>query len=324
MSWIKENKFIVALGGGTLVGAIALYWVGSSGATRYAEAKTQFEEAATEASGFERLALYPKTENRDGKRKALDEYRKSTETLQSAFAKFRPKEIKNISPQEFTDRLKTADAEVRTAFEEAGTTVPDAFFVGFEGYKTSLARANTTGILDYQLNSIKSILLDLAKARPTEFKNLHRPSLVEENGQAYTPPANAVARPLPLELTFIGPERSAREFLSSIVKLDNQFLVIRAIRISNTKKDPPRASDAKFDKPAAAKATAAADVFGGGFVLPGDDVVPDEAEKPAEVAAPVAPPADSSRILAQVLGNEEVQVFVRLDLLQFLPAKKLP
>jgi hypothetical protein len=325
MSWIKENKFIVALVGGTLVGVIALYWVGSSGATRYQEAKSQFDEAAAEASGFERLALYPKTENRDGKRKALDEYRKSTETLQSAFERFRPKELKNISPQEFTVRLKAADDEIRKAFEASGTTVPDAFFVGFEGYKTSLARANTTGILDYQLSAIKNVLLELAKARPSELKNLHRPSLPEENGQTFTPPANAVARPLPLEITFIGPERTAREFLSSIVKPENQFLVVRALRITNTKKDPPRAADAKFDKPAAAKSSAAADVFGGGFVLPGDDTVPGDEEKPAEVAAPAAAaPADSSRILAQVLGNEEVQVFVRLDLFQFLPAKKLP
>jgi hypothetical protein len=325
MSWIKENKFIVALGGGTLVGVIALYWVGSSGAARYEEAKSQFDAAAAEASGFERLALYPKIANRDGKRKALDEYRKATETLQSSFDRFRPKELKDISAQEFTDRLKTADAEIRKAFEESGTIVPEAFFVGFESYKTSLARANTTGILDYQLSSIKNVLLQLAKARPTELKNLHRPSLVEESGQPFTPPANAVVRPLPLEITFVGPERSAREFLSSIVKPENQFLVVRSVRITNTKKDPPRASDAQFDKPAAAKTTAPADVFGGGFVLPGDDAVPADAEKPAEVAAPAAAaPADSSRILAQVLGNEEVQVFVRLDLFQFLPAKKLP
>jgi hypothetical protein len=325
MSWIKENKFIVALGGGTLLGVIVLYLVGSSGATRYEEAKSTFDEAAAEASGFERLALYPKPENRDGKRKALDEYRKSIDAFQGAFDKFRPKEMENITPQEFTVRLKAADTELRKAFEEAGTTVPDAFFVGFESYKTSLARANTTGILDYQLNSIKEVLLGLAKSRPTELKNLHRPSLPDENGQAYTPAPDAVTRSLPLEITFIGPERTAREFLSSIVKPENQFLVIRALRISNTKKDPPRASDAKFDKPAAAKSTTPAAGFGGGFVLPGDDEAPADAPEEPEVAAPAAAaPADSSRILAQVLGDEEVQVFVRLDLLQFLPAKKLP
>jgi hypothetical protein len=104
------------------------------------------------------------------------------------------------------------------------------------------------------------------------------------------------------------------------------------------KKDPPRSSDAKFDKPAAPVSTPADEVFGGGFVLPGEEpktedkkTVPGTAPKktvpgttPPLTPAPAPAVADSSRILSQVLGNEEVQVFVRLDLMQFLPAKKLP
>ena len=149
----------------------------------------------------------------------------------------------------------------------------------------------------------------------------------EEDGRVYTPNDTDVARPLPLEITFLGPEKSVRAFLSSIVKPEGRYVVIRSIRVTNAKKDPPRASDAKFDKPAAAAAAAGGgDVFGGGFVLPADDAQP--TKKPAEAAAPTpaatAAPADSSRILSQVLGNEEVQVFLRLDLMQFLPAKKLP
>jgi hypothetical protein len=321
MSWIKDNKFLVTLGGGTLLGVAILYFVGAGGSSRYDEAKTKFDEAAGEASSFEKLALYPKPENRDGKKKALDEYRKSVDSLQTAFDKYRPKDLKNVSPQDFTTNLKSTDAEIRKAFEEAGTTVPEAFFAGFERYKTTLALGNATGVLNYQLDGVKNILLELAKARPSEFRNLYRPSLPEEDNQTYTAPANAVARPLPLEITFVGPEKSAREFLSSISKADKQFVVIRTLRITNAKKEPPRAADAQFEKPAAAK-PAASSPFGGGFVLPGDDAKPAEPEKPAAAAAPDH--ADSSRILSQVLGNEQIQVFVRLDILQFLPVKKLP
>jgi len=320
MSWIKDNKFVVALGGGTLVGVGLLYFLGSGGATRYDEAKAKFDEAASQAATYEKLPLYPKSENRDGKRKALDDYRKSVDTLQASFEKFRPKDMKNVSPQDFTNNLKATDSEIRKAFEEAGATVPEAFFSGFERYKTSLALPNATGLLNYQLGGIKSILLELAKARPSEFRNLFRTVLPEEDGQAYNAPANAVARPLPLEITFTGPEKSAREFLSSIVKPENQYVVIRAIRVTNAKKDPPRAADAQFEKPAAAKPAGGDSPFGGGFVLPGDDAIPAAPEKPA--AAPER--ADTSRILAQVLGNEQVQVFVRLDILHFLPVKKLP
>ena len=53
---------------------------------------------------------------------------------------------------------------------------------------------------------------------------------------------------------------------------------------------PLFASDAKFDKPAAAKPAGGDGVFGGGFVLPGEEPKPDAA-KPAEGAAPAPAPA---------------------------------
>jgi hypothetical protein len=55
--------------------------------------------------------------------------------------------------------------------------------------------------------------------------------------------------------------------------------------------------------------------------------VPEPADPKAPAPDPAAPPApevDTSRILAQVLGNEELTVFVRFDIATFLPSKELP
>lgn len=327
MSWIKDNKFIVALGGGTAVGAILLYLVGSSGSGKYQGALDAYQSASGEVESILKLPLPPTDENRDGKSKALGEYRKATEALQASFESFRPKELKNTTPQEFTDHLKAANDQVRKQFEDAGTKLPEAFLLcGFEKYQTTVANGNITGVLEYQLAGVKKLMLDLAKAGPTELKNVYRPLLPEEEGKTYQAAPSDVARPFPLEITFVGREKSVREFLSSLSKTDEQFVVVHTLRITNNKKEAPRTSDAKFDSPKAAKpagAGAAGDVFGGGFVLPGEE----PAAKPAEAApAPAAAPDkdDSSRILSQVLGNEELQVFLRLDVMQFLPAKKLP
>ncbi len=324
MYWIKDNKFLVALGGGTFIAMVLLYLFGAKGVSQYDLAKEEFDTAAQEAVGFENLALYPKRENLAGKSKALDEYRQSVESLQAAFGSYRPEDMKNISPQAFTNQLKATNDEVRKAFDDAGTVVPDAFFCGFEGYKTSLARGNATGILTYQLTGIKQLMLNLAAAGPTELKNVYRPSLPEREGKPYTPESNDVARPLALEITFKGPEKSVRSFLSSIAKPNGYYVVIRALRITNERKDPPRTTDAKFDTPSAAAAKVepkAVDPFAG-FMMPGD-LSAEAAEIPAEETDSTAP-VDSSRILSQVLGNEELNVFLRLDLMQFLPAKKLP
>jgi hypothetical protein len=321
MSWIKDNKFMVGLGGGTLLGAALLIFFGMQGSKRYDEASERFTVAAEEASSFEKLALYPKQANRDGKTKAIADYRQSVDSLQSSFEPYRPKEIKNVTPQEFTNHLLAANTEIRKAFEDAGTAVPEQFFAGFEGYKTALAPGKITGILDYQLASIRNLMLALAKAKPTTLKNLYRPALPEEENQNFAPAATAATRSFPLEITFTGPEESVRDFLTSIVGFKDQFVVVRVMRVTNEKKDPPRAADAKFDKPVAEKPAGESSPFGGGFVLPGDEPAK---EAPAEAAAPAAKAADSSRILSQVLGNEQVNVFIRLDVLQFLPSKKLP
>ncbi len=321
MSWIKENKFLAGLLGGTLLGVVGLYFLASSGGSRYDAAKERYDAASSEVSTYKKMPLYPSDANRDGKKKALNDYKEATEKLQSAFDAFRPKELKNTSPQEFTNRLKSVNDEVRKAFDDAGTKVPEAFFCGFESYKTNLARSGATGILDYQLGAVQNLMLALAKSGATELKNLHRPTLPEEDGNPYKPGDADVARPLPLEITFQGPEKAVRAFVSALSKTDERYFVIRSLRISNAKKEPPRAADAKFEKPADAKAPAEGAFGGGGFVLPGDEPKPAEAATPA----PAAPaPADSSRILAQVLGNEEVQIFLRIDLMQFLPSKKLP
>lgn len=324
MSWIKENKFLALLGGGTLVGVVLLYVVGSQGASRYADAKAAYDAAGEEVTKYEKNPLYPKKEYRDAKSKALEDYKRSLEALQSEFKPFQSAEITNMSPQEFTDRLLAANSETRTAFQENSVKFPESYFNGFAKYKTSLASESSTGILNYQLGVIKELMIDLAKARPTELKNLYRPDLPEETGKAYVA-GDAVARAFPLEITFFGTEKSVRSFLTAITKSEKNYLVIRCLRISNQKKDPPRAADAHFDKPAAAAAPAAGGgIFGGNFVFPGDE--PGTGDKLKNEAPVDLTPKfeNSARILSQVLGTEELQVFIRLDVLQFLPAKKLP
>jgi hypothetical protein len=321
MSWIKENKFLAGLIGGTLAAVVGLYFVGSQGATKYDDAKAEFDTAVSETSTFERSPLYPSDENANAKSKALDGYKADAGKLQAAFEPFRPKEIKNISPQDFGNTLVKANEDLRKSFTEANVKVPEPFFCGFETYRTNLAAGPATGILSYQLDAVRFLMQTLASSGASELKNLHRPALAEEEGKQFMPADSAVARPLPLEITFSGPEKSVRTFVTAITKLEERHFVIRSLRIANAKTEPPRTADAKFDAPKPANTSNANDLFSGGFVFPGDEPA---AGAPKPEAPKPAPAADSSRILSQVLGNEDVHVFLRLDLMQFLPAKKLP
>jgi len=331
MNWIKEHTFLVGLGAATLVGAILLWMFGSSAANRYDEAKQSFDSAAAEASGFEKLELYPNAGNLESKKLKLQQYEQQAEKLQQAFDAFRGKDMENPTVQAFSDAIKQASEETRRAFGE-DTEIAAEYFCGFEAYRTALPPGNATGILSYQLKAVKGMMMDLADAGISQLVNMHRPRLPEEDGKKFEPAKGQVARALPVEIVFQAEEAAVREFLSKLVNNRQNYLVLRSIRIANDNPLPPRSSDAKFEgrasrpviapgevAPAAAEGPDFSSLFGGG------DGAAAGAAAGTGPAAPVAPvPVDSSRILSQVLGKEQLRVFVRVDVLQFLDPKEVP
>lgn len=327
MTWIKNNPFLVGLIGITVLICAALLFFGIMARGKYNEAKVGFEESYQAVSTSEGIPLYPTAENRDGKRKALVEYGQEIDDLRTLFDDYRPKTFDKVSSQAFTDRVKTASAEVAAALEAAGSELPTDFFLGFEQYRNQLAQSEATGILIYQLVGIKHAMMGLAEAKPSELISIYREPVPEETGLSYEPGETDVARNFGFEVVFRGSENSARKFISSLGETVPYYYIVRSVAIKNSKDIPPNVKDAKFESALVAKEAKVPDnPFGAAFGLPGADPAGEEGVLTAEtVAAPSAEaPADSSRILAQVLGGEEVLVFVRFDLTMFLPSKELP
>ena len=330
MNWIKSNPFVATLAAITLVICGALYFVGSQGAKKYEEAKSSFGESYQAVQKAESIPLYPKADLRDGKRKALSEYGVAIDDLRSQFDGYRPGALKNVSPQDFTASLKQANKEVTEALEAAGCEIPEGFLMGFERYGNEFATEKATGVLNYQLEGVKHALLQLAESRPSELLNVFREGIPEENGAEPDIGPKDVTRQFSYEVAFKGSESSIREFVSALGKTEPYYYIVRCMKVENERDDPPRVSDAKFESTSAlAPATPAVDdPFDGAFVLPGaEEEVPAEEEEAIVEEAIVEEPvdsADSSRILAQVLGSEEIIVFIRFDLTMFLAAKELP
>jgi hypothetical protein len=336
MSWIQENKFAAVLGGATLLGAIVIGYLGMSQRSQYAQALAEYQDAAAQVEEYESLPLYPSEDKVAGKRKALNTYREEIIALRSAFDAFRPKSTPNISSQQFGDDAKAANEEVRKAFDPK-VTLPEGFFLGFEPYTGTLARQDATGVLSFELGAIKETMLALAAAGPSQLQNFYRVRAPEEDGNKWTAPDGAAARPHPFEITFKATKKSARAFMSALVNSKQHYFTVRTVRVVNERHGrAPTKTDAKFDAPATAPGArppggAPADPFGG-FVLPDEQPTPapgGEAPAPAG-EAPAPPPApapavvDTSRILYQVLGGEEVMVFLRVDVMEFLPVAELP
>ena len=336
MNWIKSNPFVSALAGITLVVCAALFFLGSKGSDRYDGAKLFFDETLGSVQNSESIPLYPEPALRDGKRKALVEYGEAINSLRTLFDGYRPGDLENISPQDFTASLKAANKEVTDALESAGCEIPDGFLMGFERYGNEFATEKATGVLKYELDGVKHALLKLAESRPGELISVYREAIPEESGGQPADAPDSVTRAFGYEIAFKGSEASVRGFLSALGETEPYYYIVRCLKISNERDDPPKVSDARFETTSALEPAppASDNPFGDAFVLPGADEPVAEAEAPAdEIPAPAEEPApadepaasaDTSRILAQVLGSEEIIVFVRFDLTMFLASKELP
>jgi hypothetical protein len=346
--------------------SVVIYVIGSKGEDKYTQALQEYQEAAQQVAECERQPLYPNKTNLDSKRIAIGNYRQSVQSLQQAFEAYRTRPLENISPQAFSDALKQANKETLAAFN-GKTRTPKEYFCGFEAYKTSVAPGKSPRVLAYQLNTVKALMLQLAASGATELINVYRPPLDEEQGAVYQSKEGELTRSLPIEITFTGREQAVRTFLSSVAAADERYLVIRTVRILNSRQTPPKTTDAKFEHSSVKSATdsgSQASPFAELFAPP--TATPPAATPPAgtppagtppagtppagtppagtppagtppagtppagtppaapEVKVEEAAPSDSSRILSQVLGDEELQVFLRIDLMQFLPVKDLP
>lgn len=331
MNWIKEHTFAVSLGAITLVVAVVLWILGSSASNRYDAAKKEFDASLSEAARFETLEPYPTAENLESKESAVEQYRKEVADLRIEFKAYTPEKLESISVQAFSDAVKRATDESRAAFGE-DVVVPPGYYSGFEVYRNNLPAGNATSLLNYQLKAIHSMMLKLAESGVSSLINVHRPRLPEEDGKEAKLEQGQIARSMPIEVVFEGRESAVRAFLNTLVNDKEYYLVLRSLRIRNKKLLPPRTSDAKFDRPVNAPGGAAAGgnagtdfnaLFGGAQnPVPIEGGETEAAPVPAPAVAPPPSSIDSSRILQQVLGEEELQVFARVDLILFLETEQ--
>jgi hypothetical protein len=323
MSWIQENRFAAGLGGITAVAAAGLIAWGVSAGKKYGAAKEAYTAAADAVSSMEGEKLYPNDDNRQAKEKAVKDYEAAVDGLQKAFKPFASATPPNIEPDQFNENLLKAKEVVAKAFADAGCEIPGEFFLGYEAFTNSPVKKEATGILSYEMEGIGQLLTYLAASNPVKLLNIHRPQLAEEEGGTFDAKDKSF-RALPVELSFTGTEASLRAFLSSLDDSEKFYYVVRSMRVMNEKTTAPTAADGQFKTDEAEEPAAGGDAFpdAGGFVLPGEEPAaeaPAEGEKPAEEAAPAG---DTGAILQQVLGSEKINVFLRIDIVQFLQSPK--
>jgi len=323
---LKENKLASILLIVTLVIVGVLGFFGWKKRGEYKDSMSQFESNNGELSRLQSSQPFPNPANVTKKKEAVKQLQGKSDALQNALISYRPESFDDgqiLSPADFSKNRQDKTEEVQLLFKEKGVAFPEEFCLGFLSYTTRSPREDATKLLNYQLEANSEFFKTLAHSNISSLLNVYRVEVNPERGAPFReaprrgrPAAFHPYEVLPMEVTFQANEASLEAFLNSLTNHKDYFFVIRNMRVLNQKQVPPREEDAVFETPVAAPpppAAAFAEAFGS-FTDPDE---PAEAE-PEEAPAPaLAMNDDSNLILKPVLGEEELYVFLRVDLILF-------
>ena len=337
MSWIQENKFTAALAGVTAVGSIALISLAMGKGDDIASAQAKLKKALRNEKSIQSVQPFPNRENLEQKQSTVNDYEKGASDLQRQFAAYRPKaeEVEDFASDKFSAIVSSYRNRLNKKFKKNEVELPDQCVYGFEAYANKFPRFEATGELSYQIKAMEWLFAKLASNEPEALLNVVRAKFDLESAPVSAGKAKkgknvkaVVKEPayyvMPLELSFRSDEKGLSNFLEDIANTDKYPFVIRSIRIQNERMTPPTQGDAKFES--AAPAAGANDAFGfaADFLIDDDGAEGDGAAAAEDAGAPVPAAADvpmvgsdsdDTRLLKPVLGDEKVNVFLKLDLI---------
>jgi hypothetical protein len=196
-----------------------------------------------------------------------------------------------LAPNEFQAHLRQVTLATAEKARTRKVKLPPGFHMGFDEYIAALPNNAAAPLLGQELSQISLLLDYVIDARVDSVIGLRRTPLPEERataaGAATPKPAaqpTAIITGAPrvterniVDLTFFGPSAAARKVLNQIASSSQQFCIVRTLYVSNEKGKGP----------------------------------------PREGTAKAPPTATPAGTLNFIVGNEQIQVSARVEMLRF-------
>ncbi|MFV1993829.1 MAG: Amuc_1100 family pilus-like protein [Verrucomicrobiales bacterium] len=304
MNWFQENKFLAGFLAVLIAALAGAGFYFSIGLSHHRTADTGYVAAKGKLLALKRRPLYPNQENVDLIKESVQGYKASVHALQEGLLKFQkpiPEGIKNTT---FQQTLNERVGRVQTAAAAKNVTLPGDFYMGMGEYRARPPYKDGVGHLSYQLDAIEHLMSMLIRSEVPVDKLVdfrREPMAIESEG--YEAPQEApVLEKYPMELVASGSHESIRSFFNLLSNDKEFFYIIRFMRVENSAKDGP--AQGSGSDPGAA----------GG--LPGIENF-DFLDADGNEAGDAAPVYDAKI----VLGMEQIQVYMVIDLVRFKDTK---
>lgn len=339
MNWAQENKTLAGIVGVMVAGGLGLgAWLYLSWSD-YSVSMEEWSKTRTRMNAIRGAKIAPTTDNVEAREKQLTAYADKVNRLRDVLLAVQQKPAP-MSETEFQARLKERSAEVKRMATAAGVKgLSEEFALGFERYAAQPPRsAEIASRLNVHLDAVEKLVSILIEAGVNSIEMVERTKLEDEDapvapkappptGKAKTAAAKKGAKkpvitqeeaaepvldryPIKVLMTTDqGPFQTVINSLCSPGKTSPHFLVVRLVRIENSRMDGPSKEEI-FQR----RSTAAAAATAGGQA-------PATTEPPKPDAPQVIPVPKPGTVDAfDVMGRETLKVYLEVDYIRFRPS----
>jgi hypothetical protein len=334
MDWIEENKFLAGWIAVTLIGCVLLTINLLKARAEYDEAYSGFAATRDNVHALESKPLYPSEDNVVKKAEVVKIYREAVHGLHTKLASLQ-RPLRNIEQTDFQSKLKKRIQQMNGDARRLGVELPDGFSLGMPEYVNALPEVNQCPLLDYQLDSIHtlcSLLLSKGISSIEALARLESASGSKKNGSKKNSnevEEQKIVHRYPIEIVFTTKPDGLREFLNAVSNPvpGAPFHIVRLIRIANSKQLGPLRR-VNFRSNEFTPGGEQQDSNDGGFNLlkqqtdesnfSVDDLVGQSEELVVEEEV-----AEETENAEFILGQEEIEVYVKIELLRLEPPMAL-
>lgn len=357
MDWIRKHKTLAAIIVAMVVGGLGLGAVLVMSYFGYAGSMEQFTQEAGKVATIKGAKLFPSQQHVDEREAAVSEYEAEVGKLGTVLLTLQ-QPVKPLSDTAFQAGLKDVIAQTRSKAEAKKTVLPKEFSLGFEKYNTSLPRsAEAAAQLGDYLNAaaaVADLLIDSGAKSIDQFERT--PLIVESDAPPPAAPkpepkkpvpsaaskrnqkSAAKAGPPPKEIAKIVERRTVTARLTTdqgaLQKIMNvlasptkmvHFTVVRLLRVDNKAQEGPiRGSLPKLNAgppPGVEGDPTQPSPDAGAATPPAADVAKPVVAQPPPKNRVIEPTRPANQDAQAVFGEEDLQVYLEIDLVRFLEPK---
>lgn len=313
-TWITENKPIALIIGIGTAAFLGLSTVGVMKLMEESALQAEFTTAKSDVDAAARAAQTPTKKVLDTRKKDIAQFETRLSEAKQEFVKYTPtaEQIAELDPEQFRVKLQNTVKTFKEKAKTQGIRVLDGFFMGFEPYSTAPALKQATGMLQYQLGAIDWLMNTAIDCHVTDVRRVFRERTILETNEIPAKDAKKGTKVktetkayevMTCSVTLKGKRQSIGKLINSIITNDKYLFLIKAMRSKNEK----TAALSIVNKTAVKGTPAPAPVTG---EISFDTGIKKKKEVAKEVAA-------AEKILLPVLGSEEVELHLVLDLIVF-------